>query len=304
MALPSNVQYGRVIGTFINAVADGSDADEFPDAEAPTGSITFTPRVTRIVNNDGVKPVTILPKPIRADLKDGSLVDSQQRPGITLVANKGTTGQNPAEWQYDVQYQINGATLPTFPLSIEPGETVDLSVVAPLPADPAIVQVVSDASRVAAEAAAERAELAAERAETAGIQEVNGKTGPEVTLSASDVNALPNQYSSPDGNQRLPYYLANTGQFGYVIMDVNAGNGTVVKRQASGHVLVPSEPTFGTHATSKTYVDDQISALELPPVVAAGSSVQEAREAIKIFVLAAGEPLGTDPEAIYIRPAA
>lgn len=266
MALPTNVQYGRVIGTYINAVADGSDADENPDAEAATGAITFTPRVTRIVNNDGVKPVTILPKPIRADLKNGEIVDSQDRVGITLVANKNTTGQNPVEWQYDVQYQINGATLPSFPLSIEPGEEVDLSVVSPLPADPGIVQVVSDASRIAAEAAAERAELAAERAEEAVAEP--GPPGDSAYEVAVDNGFVGTQEQWLDSLKGTPGAKGDKGDKG----DPGVNSWTAIP--------------------------------DMPPVVAAGSSVQAAREAIKIFVLAAGAPLGTDPEAIYIRPAA
>lgn len=296
MALPTNVQYGRVIGTYINAVADGSDDDANPDAEAATGAITFTPRVTRIVNNDGVKPVTILPKPIRADLKNGEIVDSQDRVGITLVANKNTTGQNPVEWQYDVQYQINGATLPTFPLSIEPGEEVDLSVVSPLPAEPGIVQVVSDVSRVAAEAAADRAELAAERAEEAAAQ-----PGPE----------------GPAGDSAYEVAVANgfVGTEAAWLASLKGPKGDPGDPGAKGDKGDPGDPgakgdpgTPGAKGDKGDKGDPGVNSWtaipDMPPVVAAGSSVQAAREAIKIFVLAAGAPLGTDPEAIYIRPAA
>jgi hypothetical protein len=189
VALPSNVQYGQVTGTFINAVADGDDADPYPDAQPATGTITFTPTVTRIINNDGTSPVTILPKPITAQIKDGILVDSQDRPALTLVANKNTTGQNPVEWQYNVQYSINGATLPSFPLSLEPDEIVDLAEVSPIPTAPGIVVIVSDESRVAAEAAAVRAEAAAEAAEAAGVtaEYVNSQIEAALTAALADV---------------------------------------------------------------------------------------------------------------------
>lgn len=263
MSLPSNVQYGQVIGTFINAVADGDDADPYPDAQPATGSITFTPTVTRIINNDGVNPVTILPKPITAQVKNGVLVDSQDRPALTLVANKNTTGQNPIEWQYNVQYSINGATLPAFPLSLEPDEIKDLAEVAPIPVAPGIVVIVSDESRVAAEAAADRAELAAERAEEAVAEP--GPPGP-------------------------------AGDSAYEVAVDNGFVGTEAAWLASLKGAKGDDGDPGVN--SWTAIPDR------PDVIAAGSSVQAAREAIKIYVLAAGAPLGTDPEAIYIRPAA
>lgn len=89
---------------------------------------------------------------------------------------------------------------------------------------------------------------------TAPVTKVNDQTG-DVVLDASDVGAIPDTYAAPDGETRVPYYSANTGQQAHIIMTVNPDSGTLVKRQASGHVLVPSEPTFETHATSKTYVD-------------------------------------------------
>ena len=268
MALPSNVQYGKVIGTFINAVADApEDPDELPDAEAPEGFITFVPRVTRILNDDGVKPVTILPKPVKADLLEGLLVDSTNREGITLVANKNTTGQNPVEWQYDVQYNINGVTLPSFPLSIEPGEVVDLALVAPLPAGPAIVQVVSDESRIAAEAAADRAEAAADRAEAAegggggggGITSVNEDTGPAVVLDATDVGAVPSVVTA-----NRVYATGASGQQTTYAISTTASATTVAQRGFQG-TLVVGEPVSSNHATTKSYVDGEISEIALTP---------------------------------------
>jgi len=93
----------------------------------------------------------------------------------------------------------------------------------------------------------------------------------DVVLDAGDVGAIPNVYGSPDGSTRIPYYLANTGQQGVVIMDVNATSGAVVKRQASGAILVPTTPTTSTQAASKGYVDAQIAAAVANAVMSDGT---------------------------------
>jgi hypothetical protein len=91
---------------------------------------------------------------------------------------------------------------------------------------------------------------------------VNGDVGPAVVLDADDVGAIPDTYANADGSTRIPYYLANSGVQGVVIMDINPTSGTVPKRQASGHILVPNDPTFGSQATNKNYVDGLTTALD------------------------------------------
>lgn len=93
------------------------------------------------------------------------------------------------------------------------------------------------------------------------VDSVQGMTG-DVVLDAGDVGAIPNVYANADGSTRIPYYLANSGVQGVVIMDINPTSGTVPKRQASGHILVPNDPTFGSQATNKNYVDGLTTALD------------------------------------------
>lgn len=104
-----------------------------------------------------------------------------------------------------------------------------------------------------------------------GVSSVNGDVGPAVVLDAGDVGAIPNIYANADGSTRIPYYLANSGVQGVVIMDINPTSGTVPKRQASGHILVPNDPTFGTQATNKNYVDAQIAAAIANAVMSDGT---------------------------------
>lgn len=103
------------------------------------------------------------------------------------------------------------------------------------------------------------------------MSSVNGDVGPAVVLDAGDVGAIPNVYANADGSTRIPYYLANSGVQGVVIMDINPTSGTVPKRQASGHILVPNDPTFGTQATNKNYVDAQIAAAIANAVMSDGT---------------------------------
>lgn len=142
------------------------------------------------------------------------------------------------------------------------------------------------------------------------VTSVNQQTG-AVVLDADDVGAIPSTYATPDGETRLPYYQASTGQLTHVVMSVAPGDGRVVRRQASGHVLVPTEPTTEQHAVSKKYVDDQLAAVPAPStwetlpgrpaVVAAGADVAAARAALGIYLLGPTDPDGTVAGGIYLR---
>ena len=44
VALPPEALFGRVVGTFLRIVRDGTDSDTLPDASPCTGKIQFTPK--------------------------------------------------------------------------------------------------------------------------------------------------------------------------------------------------------------------------------------------------------------------
>jgi len=129
------------------------------------------------------------------------------------------------------------------------------------------------------------------------VRTVNEQTG-DVVLDADDVGAIPDTYASPDEFQRVPYFTANGGLLSYAVLDVNPSNGSVVRRQASGHVLVPNAPDFGTHAANKNYVDEQIAAVELLPGEPGADGVQ-------VLHITDGSPVpaGT-PACFVVRPSA
>ena len=134
-----------------------------------------------------------------------------------------------------------------------------------------------------------------------GVASVNGDVGPAVVLDAGDVGAIPNVYANADGSTRIPYYLANSGVQGVVIMDINPTSGTVPKRQASGHILVANDPTFGTQATNKNYVDGLTAALDarLDALESAGF-IQGDGSVTDLVSKTAAEMAGITPDATTV----
>lgn len=83
--LPPAIQYGYVRGEYLKARKDSTaDADRLPDGATATGTVVFTPDVTRRVDTmtDG-RAVTVLIEPFPARIVDGMLHD-ETGPGIWL----------------------------------------------------------------------------------------------------------------------------------------------------------------------------------------------------------------------------
>src|SRR5690625_1536299 len=112
MALPSNVGSGTVTGRLIDS--NGLFID---------GSVTFTPSPDKLLNvGADPSPVTILPKPVTADLVEGSFTQD-------LVATNDPDN-NPSGWTYRVDFKLSGTSLKSFSIEVPEGETVDLTTVA------------------------------------------------------------------------------------------------------------------------------------------------------------------------------
>lgn len=138
MGLPSNVTYCTVTGTFVQAVADGSDSDHNPDASPVSGaSITFTPSVNLL--RDPTAPGTVIvPKAITVTTDaSGQIIDAQGNPGVVLVATDDPN-VTPINWTWNVSTLI-GSTPISFDIAAPGGTTVDLAQVIPVPAAPGVV---------------------------------------------------------------------------------------------------------------------------------------------------------------------
>ncbi|MGN7799046.1 hypothetical protein [Leifsonia sp. 22587] len=98
--------YGKVVGRFLVGIGDGVDADALPDAVVPTGTITFTPSVKKVlIANGSPDPLTLELQPVTATIDSSGYLSFNNQPGVTLVATNDSN-INPTDFTYSVQYNI------------------------------------------------------------------------------------------------------------------------------------------------------------------------------------------------------
>lgn len=143
--LPSNVNYGMVVGQFVASVSDGEDPGFEPDATPMEGTVTFTPSVPLVRNVEASpNPVTIVKTAITGIIDDEGYLCTPQidpntnkyRRGITLVANDDEDLE-PVGWNWVVTYRfkLNGwdvAGPPQHGLDVLTGQEVDLTEAIPV----------------------------------------------------------------------------------------------------------------------------------------------------------------------------
>jgi len=137
--LPSNISYGTVVGRFLIAYQDSSDANLYPDGAPASGSILFVPSVTRLKNPTALPaPVTIIPTTIECGLdNEGYLIGANGNRGISLIATNDTDN-NPTGWTWKVSYKLTDPSgtplrgVGSYDLSVPAGQTIDLITNAPV----------------------------------------------------------------------------------------------------------------------------------------------------------------------------
>lgn len=195
--------YGKVVGRFLAAVADGTaDTDLYPDGIPLTGTVIFTPSAPAVLVTDATPvPVTVLPAPIVTTLDSEGYISLNGVRGVFLLATD-TQATNPTNFTYKVAFSklqyagTNTVQYPSFDIAVPAGTIRDLSTISPVPAAngaPIIrdESVVVNAQNVAVAAAAEAQEwarLAEEAAEgnTGAVSSVAGRQG-DVVLTKNDV---------------------------------------------------------------------------------------------------------------------
>lgn len=173
MALPTNVDTGRVEGRFIVGVVDGPDGDLDPDGIPAQGTVTFTASVPYLPNPFAApSPVTILKAPIIGVLDaEGYLCTPDpadpSKPGyrgLRLIATDdpdlSVTG-----WTWTVTYnfqRVSGTALSiaSHSMALPSGSTVDLTTVVKVPSSNGIG--IEQAEALAAQAAQAAAEAASQ----------------------------------------------------------------------------------------------------------------------------------------------
>lgn len=138
MALPTNVNYGTVVGQFLLAYADGIDVDVYPDGVPAKGSIYFRPSPIKLQDaSASPNPVTILPAVVECVLdSEGYLLGSDATRGVRLVATDDTD-MNPVNWTWTVEFRLTDqddvpVSIPSFSIALPSDTEVDLTVVAPV----------------------------------------------------------------------------------------------------------------------------------------------------------------------------
>lgn len=130
--LPSNVNYGQVVGQLLEAWGDGAispgDADVLPDAKACTGTVRFTATPTYVVDATATpNPVTIFPKTVTCKLdSNGYLLDPDGNQGVYLVADDDPD-LNPTGWTWNASFNLDGIPQFSRDFSVGVGMVVDLS---------------------------------------------------------------------------------------------------------------------------------------------------------------------------------
>ena len=139
MALPTNVNYGTVVGQFLLAYADSADVDPQPDGVPAKGSIFFRPSPIKLLDgSSSPNPVTILPAVVEATLdSEGYLCGYGTTRGIRLVATDDPD-LNPQDWTWTVEFRLTAqddtpVAIPSFNIELPSDTTVDLTTVSPVP---------------------------------------------------------------------------------------------------------------------------------------------------------------------------
>lgn len=112
---PTDSTYGYVIATIIRRGADGDDPDDYPDAIAAKGTITFTPHVK--VAKTTTPSAFEIRESIKLPLNErGELAQSNETASVGCWLLTGT---------YTVSFDIRDAVFPTFVINVTTSHTLE-----------------------------------------------------------------------------------------------------------------------------------------------------------------------------------
>ena len=183
--------YGKVTGRFLATVADSTQNDDlFPDGVPMVGTVTFKPSVGALFLPDATPdPAIIFPTTIVAAVDALGYLSLNGIKGIYIVA---TDVGNPADWTYEVSFQLRVGTAapinyPSFALSLPAGTTKDLVAVTPFPSSAGQPIIRDETVAINAEQGALAAAAEAQHwAEVA--QDAAGQTGGGSGITMDQVN--------------------------------------------------------------------------------------------------------------------
>ncbi|WP_410780996.1 hypothetical protein [Leifsonia sp. SIMBA_070] len=215
--------YGKVVGRFLVAIGDGVDADTYPDGVVPTGTITFTPSVTKVlVANGSPDPFTYELQPVTATLDSSGYLSFNNQTGVWLVATDDTN-TNPTDFSYTVQYNI------AYTGGVIDRSKFDIKVPTSVSSDPTTF---TDLTR------------AAPIATSTGTAIVQGPAGPVTDLTIGTVTTG-TPAASITGS-------APTKRLNLVLPDSGGGAVSLVDAHLTGTPTAPTPPTTNNNTTIAT----------------------------------------------------
>lgn len=164
--LPQDLTYGRVIGLFKTIETDSNDPDEYPDHFPMTGTITFTPSVSRltIISDTPGESATFGKDRVTCVLdENGRLVKASDPsvPGVLLLASDNPLIQTQG-WTWRVDFSLKSSnsganmSVPAMDITVLSGETLDIAKLVPTTSSPGLGIPAMEAAVLRAEAAASR----------------------------------------------------------------------------------------------------------------------------------------------------
>lgn len=238
--LPSNVNYGQVVGQLLEAWGDGAinpgDADVLPDAKACTGTVRFTAKPTYVVDATATpNPVTIFPKVVTCKLdSNGYLLDPDSNPGVYLVADDDPD-LNPTGWTWNASFNLDGIPQFSRDFSVGVGAIVDLATILgnSIPTDGGTGTIVTPSA----------------------VIDVIGRTGHVTGAQIAADPALSGTYVSPLGKTSS----GATAPLGYInILDCGAIADDVTDNTAAIQGAITAAAAFGLNvyapAAAKSYL--------------------------------------------------
>ena len=196
---PQGLGYGRVTGTLVDGLQDGSDADKAPDLNgASTLTVVFRPTAP-VIRFKGTPPLTVIPKTVKVKVgADGVLRGEDGTPGVVLLATDGPL-IDPSEWVWEVE--ITGRRdldLAPFYMALPKDTTVDLSQAAPVDAQPGIVKIVDAGELVRLQAETTKITSQIIQAREAATQAVQARSAAE-TANTQATQARTDALSAKNG---------------------------------------------------------------------------------------------------------
>ena len=183
---PQGLGYGRVTGTLVDGLQDGTDSDKAPDLNgASTLTVVFRPTAP-VIRFKGNPPLTVIPKTVKVKVgADGVLRGEDGTPGVVLLATDGPL-IDPSEWVWEVE--ITGRRdldLAPFYMALPKDTTVDLSQAAPVDAQPGIVKIVDAGELVRLQAETSKITSQIIQAREAATQATQARSATEIAKNAT-----------------------------------------------------------------------------------------------------------------------